>query len=112
MQIYKKKRKSKKNFQKYCHIKKKCIFAASKQAEVAQLVEHNLAKVGVASPSLVFRSTEETLRATSLFLSPHCAPSGRWCGSHRNTPPSATNPTLRSLRSLVRGYWNGVLSGH
>ena len=28
----------------------------SKHAEVAQLVEHNLAKVGVASSSLVFRS--------------------------------------------------------
>ena len=27
-----------------------------KDAEVAQLVEHDLAKVGVASPSLVFRS--------------------------------------------------------
>ena len=27
-------------------------------AEIAQLVEHNLAKVGVASPSLVFRSSE------------------------------------------------------
>ena len=80
MQIYKKKQKSKKIHQKYCHIKKKCIFAASKQAEVAQLVEHNLAKVGVASPSLVFRSTVETLRATSLFFV----------------------PTLRSLRSLVR----------
>ena len=26
-------------------------------AEIAQLVEHNLAKVGVASSSLVFRST-------------------------------------------------------
>ena len=28
-----------------------------KQAEIAQLVEHNLAKVGVAGPSPVFRST-------------------------------------------------------
>ena len=28
-------------------------------AEIAQLVEHNLAKVGVASSSLVFRSTHE-----------------------------------------------------
>ncbi len=28
-------------------------------AEIAQLVEHNLAKVGVASSSLVFRSEEE-----------------------------------------------------
>ena len=27
-------------------------------AEIAQLVEHNLAKVGVVSPSLVFRSKE------------------------------------------------------
>ena len=27
-----------------------------KQAEIAQLVEHNLAKVGVAGPSPVFRS--------------------------------------------------------
>ena len=28
-----------------------------KQAEIAQLVEHDLAKVGVASSSLVFRSS-------------------------------------------------------
>ena len=28
-------------------------------AEIAQLVEHNLAKVGVASSSLVFRSNDE-----------------------------------------------------
>ena len=31
-----------------------CI--VQKNAEIAQLVEHNLAKVGVASSSLVFRS--------------------------------------------------------
>ena len=31
-----------------------------RQAEVAQLVEHDLAKVGVASSSLVFRSNKET----------------------------------------------------
>ena len=30
-----------------------------KNAEIAQLVEHNLAKVGVASSSLVFRSRNE-----------------------------------------------------
>ena len=30
----------------------------SPNAEIAQLVEHNLAKVGVASSSLVFRSTK------------------------------------------------------
>ena len=33
------------------------------QAEIAQLVEHNLAKVGVAGPSPVFRSLIEQKRA-------------------------------------------------
>ena len=38
-----------------------------KPAEVAQLVEHNLAKVGVASSSLVFRSkTKEVSRNADL----------------------------------------------
>ena len=38
-----------------------------KYAEVAQLVEHNLAKVGVASSSLVFRSkTKEVSRNADL----------------------------------------------
>ncbi len=45
----------KKNF---CRIKNDCIFAVQ-NAEVAQLVEHDLAKVGVASPSLVFRSNPQ-----------------------------------------------------
>ncbi len=35
------------------------------QAKVAQLVEHNLAKVGVASSNLVFRSTENRLTIKS-----------------------------------------------
>ena len=35
-----------------------------KNAEIAQLVEHNLAKVGVASSSLVFRSRTGHLRMT------------------------------------------------
>ena len=55
-----------------CGIEKSCTFAAQNasgnleqrkkvpaersQAEIAQLVEHDLAKVGVASSSLVFRS--------------------------------------------------------
>ena len=34
-------------------------FETKKPAEVAQLVEHNLAKVGVASSSLVFRSKKQ-----------------------------------------------------
>ena len=37
--------------------KKSCTFASVRNhAEIAQLVEHDLAKVGVASSSLVFRS--------------------------------------------------------
>ena len=37
-------------------------------AEIAQLVEHNLAKVGVASSSLVFRSTHEGQQTAILFF--------------------------------------------
>ena len=36
------------------------------QAEIAQLVEHNLAKVGVAGPSPVFRSLVEQKRASGI----------------------------------------------
>ena len=39
----------------------------TRHAEVAQLVEHNLAKVGVASSSLVFRSKTGHLRMTLNF---------------------------------------------
>ena len=38
-----------------------------KTAEIAQLVEHNLAKVGVASSSLVFRSKTGHLRMTFIM---------------------------------------------
>ena len=38
----------------------KCLPKGMKKAEIAQLVEHNLAKVGVAGPSPVFRSHVET----------------------------------------------------
>ncbi|CDS92251.1 hypothetical protein BN1088_1430655 [Sphingobacterium sp. PM2-P1-29] len=40
----------------FCSFYNLPIFALSK-AKIAQLVEHNLAKVGVASSNLVFRST-------------------------------------------------------
>ena len=39
------------------------MFLQIETAEIAQLVEHNLAKVGVASSSLVFRSFDECTRA-------------------------------------------------
>ena len=38
-------------------------------AEIAQLVEHNLAKVGVASSSLVFRSENGRLNPYSKLIS-------------------------------------------
>ena len=41
--------------------------ALEKQAEIAQLVEHNLAKVRVASSSLVFRSKTGHLRMTFIM---------------------------------------------
>ena len=37
-------------------------------AEIAQLVEHNLAKVRVASSSLVFRSKKESAEMLTYFL--------------------------------------------
>ena len=37
-------------------LKKVVLLQPQNQAEIAQLVEHDLAKVGVASSSLVFRS--------------------------------------------------------
>ena len=40
----------------------------SVNAEIAQLVEHNLAKVGVASSSLVFRSSVKTAVAVFFCL--------------------------------------------
>ena len=40
---------------KVCRFRKK-MYLCNPNAEIAQLVEHDLAKVGVASSSLVFRS--------------------------------------------------------
>ena len=48
------------------YIKKSVFLPPIFKAEVAQLVEHNLAKVGVASSSLVFRSIVETMCTSSL----------------------------------------------
>ena len=45
----------KKNLPKFWRIKK-YIYLCTRNAEVAQLVEHNLAKVRVADSSSVFRS--------------------------------------------------------
>ena len=53
MQKYKN---QKKNPKSIAIFKKSVFLPPISQAEVAQLVEHDLAKVGVASSSLVFRS--------------------------------------------------------
>ena len=56
-------------------------------AEIAQLVEHNLAKVGVASSSLVFRSNPLELDVSKGFCFPqHCRqhPSDH-CQNHETT---------------------------
>ncbi len=47
-------------FRKMCYLcnrnRERCFLEIRNAAEIAQLVEHNLAKVGVAGPSPVFRS--------------------------------------------------------
>ena len=45
-----------------CNEKSSYICNPKRNAEVAQLVEHNLAKVGVAGPSPVFRSKDLRLK--------------------------------------------------
>ena len=52
----------KKKLEVLAELKKSVFLPPISQAEVAQLVEHNLAKVGVASSSLVFRSNVETAK--------------------------------------------------
>ena len=44
------------------------ILSFISDAEIAQLVEHNLAKVGVASSTLVFRSFRETYFINEFIL--------------------------------------------
>ena len=72
-----------------------CTFAIPFEgyAEIAQLVEHNLAKVGVASSSLVFRSKRvsrnadlnfEITRRGSIICSRPCAQGGFFCCIYRS----------------------------
>ena len=67
-------------------------------AEIAQLVEHNLAKVGVASSSLVFRSKKKKSAAmltyflkispdgVPLYVSRPCAQGRLFCFTHNSKP--------------------------
>ena len=55
---------------KFVQIEKNSIFAVPfKSAEVAQLVEHDLAKVGVAGSNPVFRSERKKSRLLRDFFS-------------------------------------------
>ena len=50
-----------------CEFESHLLHEKANIAEVAQLVEHNLAKVRVAGPSPVFRSRKENQTSGSLF---------------------------------------------
>ena len=65
-------------FQKNLESRNICVTLQSRMtntgnAEIAQLVEHNLAKVGVASSSLVFRSLQGRPSGRPFPLSPDTA---------------------------------------
>ena len=71
--IWKKYNFLKKKLGKVLQVRRKCVplhpqsrEMALKHAEIAQLVEHNLAKVGVAGPSPVFRSHLEQKEALEI----------------------------------------------
>ena len=69
---------SKISSKKFGSLKKLRTFAIPNEkygssAEIAQLVEHNLAKVGVASSSLVFRSKTGHLRMAFIMASTEVA---------------------------------------
>ena len=60
-----------------------------KNAEIAQLVEHNLAKVGVASSSLVFRSLFKDARMVESVDTRDLKSLGH-CGCAGSSPASST----------------------
>ena len=79
-------------------------------AEIAQLVEHNLAKVGVAGPSPVFRSRRQSEKAAflvctrivNLFAAPYRQNA---VGSHYATPRSLPRKYMFAIRCLHPKIW-------
>ena len=67
MKIFAKKFAGLKNLRTFAIPNGENVEFSKKNAEIAQLVEHNLAKVGVASSSLVFRSKRGHLRMTFIM---------------------------------------------
>ena len=80
-------------------------YSTSSQADMAQLVEHNLAKVGVAGSSPVVRSIacrEPVLLESALFISAKW-PSGKAEACKAFTPGS--NPGVASIRNLKARFF-------
>ena len=75
-------------------------------AEIAQLVEHDLAKVGVASSSLVFRSKVarmvESVDTRDLKSLGHCGCAG-------SSPASSTGKML--CKSMIYGAFSFLYAG-
>ena len=80
----------KKNAQNICQLKNNA-YLCNAIAKIAQLVEHNLAKVGVAGSSPVFRSKDaavvESVDTQDLKSCDHCdrAGSSPACGTRKTT---------------------------
>ena len=96
-----------KNNKKICKAKKYlyiCNPIFKRNAEIAQLVEHNLAKVGVASSSLVFRSTinqtaSSKFEAVFIFKIRLLA---SLLGRHQNCLPRAAQAKPQPLSRLLK----------
>ena len=80
----------KKTVQNFADYLKRTIFAPTNSvAEIAQLVEHDLAKVGVASSSLVFRSFFKDARMVESVDTRDLKSLG-YCGCAGSSPASST----------------------
>ena len=90
-------------------------------AGIAQLVEHNLAKVGVASSSLVSRSIFPSLGSSGLFCLPGIAGTliqARWQSGHAaacKAVNAGSIPTLASKKCWIEvqepalcGFFHGL----
>ena len=81
------------------------------QAEIAQLVEHNLAKVGVAGPSPVFRSLIEQKRALGNGLNETNAQVAELVDAHVSGACAArragSSPVLGTLFYSMFTRWRG-----
>ena len=93
---------------KFGSSKKVCTFAIPFEgyAEIAQLVEHNLAKVGVASSSLVFRSKTGHLRMAFDFEKQHSTQHSYCKNTQQSTCEAHSNSIIYAGRSLL---WSAFL---